>query len=147
MTPSRRTAMVGGPGSRPCLGGVAMARARVERNTAGNPGPVPQLAPPVALPVDTATVLDLVDRLLHERGWCQGRSTDRAGRLSLDGAVDEAAASLARNDRERLGLAARTRNALTRSAGAGALAAWNDRPGRRIDEIDELLAIARFRAI
>ncbi len=89
-------------------------------------------------------MLDLVERLLAQHGWRQGRPSDRSGRLSLDGAVDAAAESLGRSDRERLALAARTRNRLTRCAGAGALAAWNDQPDRTTADITELIAVARF---
>jgi hypothetical protein len=92
-------------------------------------------------------VLDLVEQLLHERGWCQGRTVDRAGRLSLDGAVDEAAARIARSERARLALAGRVRNQLCRSAGAASLSAWNDVPARRLAEIGDLIRTARFRGI
>jgi hypothetical protein len=122
-----------------------MARARVERSRAHHPSAAPLRPTPAATrPVDTMAVLDVVEHLLRTRGWCQGRPRDRSGRLSLDGAVEEAAATLARTERERLVLASRTRNRLTRSAGAGALAAWNDRPHRDRAEIMELLAFARF---
>jgi hypothetical protein len=122
-----------------------MARARVERSRAHHPASAPfRPGPAPVRPVDAPAMLDAVEHLLRTRGWCQGRPQDRSGRLSLDGAVEEAAATLARTERERLVLAARTRNRLTRCAGAGALAAWNDRPGRNQAEINELIAIARF---
>lgn len=122
-----------------------MARARVERERSGNPGSTSPLAPATTpRPVDDSTMLDLVQCLLRDRGWCQGRPRDRAGRLSIDGAVEEAAATLAHTERERLVLASRTRNRLARYAGTGALAAWNDRPGRTQADIDDLLNFARF---
>jgi hypothetical protein len=121
-----------------------MARARVQRSRAHHPSAAPVRPAPAARAVDDIAVLDVVEHLLRTRGWCQGRPQDRSGRLSLDGAVEEAAATLARTERERLVLAARSRNRLTRCAGAGALAAWNDRPERNQGEINELIAIARF---
>lgn len=122
-----------------------MARARAERSRPGSPGSTfhPGLPAP-SQPVDGSEMLDLVECLLEEHGWCQGRPRDRAGRLSIDGAVEEAAATLAHTERERLVLASRTRNRLTRCAGTGALAAWNDRPGRTRADLNDLIAFARF---
>lgn len=92
-------------------------------------------------------VLDQVEVLLRTRGWCQGRAIDRSGRLSLEAAVDEAAAMIASDERSRVVLAARTRNRLSRCAGVAALTAWNDEQSRRIADVMELIALARFTAI
>lgn len=101
-------------------------------------------APRADRPADVTTVLDLVECLLRERGWCRGRPRTRSGHLSLDGAVDEAATVLARSERERLVLASRTRNRLSRAGGAGALGSWNDRPATTLEEIADVIAVARF---
>ena len=85
-----------------------------------------------------------IEEILEHRGWCQGAAPDRAGRLSLDAAVDRVAAHLSHSERERMLLRARLQNRLCRSCGAGALAAWNDAPGRRYTEVWELLQITRF---
>jgi hypothetical protein len=89
-------------------------------------------------------VLDVVETLIRERGWCQGRPVDRRGRLSLDGAVEEAASQLATTERARIVLADRARNRLCRAAGVGALAAWNDQRSRRVSDITDLISQARF---
>ena len=98
-------------------------------------------------PPASVAVLDLAELLLHEHGWCQGRAVDRSGRLSLDGAVDQAAAGIATDERSHLVLAARTKNRLSRSAGVATLAAWNDERSRRVDDVRELIALARFMSI
>ena len=124
-----------------------MAEARVRRSIPGLAAPAPPRTPPVTGRSSALAVLDLVEALLDERGWCQGRPVDRSGRLSLDGAVEEAASRIATSEPRRMVLADRTKNQLCRCAGVGTLAAWNDEPSRQISHISELISLARFRNI
>ena len=79
-------------------------------------------------------VLAEMARLLRVDGWCQGALVDDEGRRCLAGALLTATADLsdAMEDQVRVCV----EEALPR----GTIAAWNDTPGRTVEEVLEVIA-------
>lgn len=91
---------------------------------------------------DVEHVYRALRTLLDQRGWSRGRSG--RGHLTLDDAVDELLGTRVGDPASgsALARAARITRHLRDLSGAATLASWNDAPGRRLDEVHELLDIA-----
>lgn len=102
-------------------------------------------------PEKTAEILDTAREVLLEKGWCQGKTIDRAtGRHCLVGAISWATARAAlREDGDAVcdiaGCRVYPMNAVIRQLGLSKpehVPHWNDSPGRELFEVVEVLEMA-----
>jgi hypothetical protein len=89
---------------------------------------------------DAISVLKNTKFLLQARGWYQGNYTDQHGRMCLVGAMNCAAFGEAFDVR-----ATPADQYITRAlgiAGTETIGAWNDTPGRTVDEVIGVIDMA-----
>lgn len=89
---------------------------------------------------ETAAVLHRAADLLEERGWCQHTTRDDTdGRICAVTAVSDAALEFSADPREAVAAVVRHVCAPGDSRVRGALARWNDAPGRSRREVTDAL--------
>lgn len=122
-SPTERRSAAGSRHSSPRISGTAPSQDRAPALSPSNP-----------------SVHRQVRALLEERGWAQGRTRDRKGRVDLLGAV-EAVLDQFETDQptRRLVRRARILNHLREMASTSDLAVWNDARGRTIAYVYKLL--------